>query len=543
MSLRSELPASRAARWLGVFAYRDFALIWLASTLALIGVAMYDTASGWMIMRLDPDPRMVSALRAAINLPIFLVTLAAGAIADIVDARRLLMFTALAAAIFTAGFAALASLQAETSALLLTTTFLLSAILSLNSPAWLAIVPRQVPREEISGAMAANGVGYNVSKAMGPAVGGFAIHQYGVSAPIWFLAAANLLVFAALLMWRPPAIATSSLPAERLTSAVRTGLRHAFNNRFLRATLVHALAIFPFAAAYWGLLPLVSGRVDASPGFYGLLLSALSVGTIIGSFAQGRLREHLDDDALVAFGALATAAALAMYAVFPSRAATVGASLVAGAGWVLLLIGHYSSAEHALPDWVRARGLAVFLTVVFGSVTVGAYGWGYVARWLGLDSALLISAAGALAAIPLVWNWKLARSESVDLTPSLHWRVPPSAHPIENSRGPVLVKLEYRIDPADREKFLRTVDEMGMERKRDGAFAWGIFEDASEPGRFEETYLIGTWLELLHLRERITVADRMLEEEVGRMLLAPPKIEHLIFSEKRVGPFHPRVRI
>ena len=303
-------------------------------------------------------------------------------------------------------------------------------------------------------------------------------------------------------MWRPPAIATSSLPAERLTSAVRTGLRHAFNNRFLRATLVHALAIFPFAAAYWGLLPLVSGRVDASPGFYGLLLSALSVGTIIGSFAQGRLREHLDDDALVAFGALATAAALAMYAVFPSRAATVGASLVAGVGWVLILIGHYSSAEHALPDWVRARGLAVFLTVVFGSVTVGAYGWGYVAVWLGLGSALLISATGALVGIPLVWSWKLARSETVDLTPSLHWRVPRSAHPIENSSGPVLVKLEYRIDPADREKFLRTVDEMGMERKRDGAFAWGIFEDASDPGRFEETYLIGTWLELLHLREK-----------------------------------------
>ena len=204
MSLRSDLPASRAARWLGVFAYRDFALIWLASTLALIGVAMYDTASGWMIVKLDPDPRMVSALRAAINLPMFLVTLAAGAIADIVDARRLLIFTALAAAIFTAGFAALASFQAETSALLLTTTFLLSAMLSLNSPpGWRSSHGRCRAKKSL-GAMAANGVGYNVSKAMGPAVGGFAIHQYGVSAPIWFLAAANLLVFAALLIWRPP---------------------------------------------------------------------------------------------------------------------------------------------------------------------------------------------------------------------------------------------------------------------------------------------------------------------------------------------------
>ena len=223
--------------------------------------------------------------------------------------------------------------------------------------------------------------------------------------------------------------------------------RHAFNNRLLRATLVHAVAIFPFAAAYWGLLPLISRRADATPGFYGILLSALSVGTIIGSVMQGRLREHLDDDAFVVLGSVATAAALAMYALFPTHVATVGASLVAGAGWVLILIGHYSSAEHALPDWVRARGLAVFLTLVFGSVTVGAYGWGYVAGWLGLDRALLLSAAGALLAIPSVWTWKLARSESVDLTPSLHWRVPQSAQPVENSRGPFSSSSSTALTP------------------------------------------------------------------------------------------------
>ena len=219
--------------------------------------------------------------------------------------------------------------------------------------------------------MAANGVGYNLSKAMGPAVGGFAIYQYGVSAPIWFLAAANLVVFAALLMWRPAAIATSSLPTERLTSAVSTGIRHVFNNRFLRATLVHALAIFPFAAAYWGLLPLISGRVDATPGFYGLLLSALSVGTIIGSFTQGRLREHLDDDVVVVLGAWRRRRRSRCTRSFLARGdgrgvARRGRRLGAATDRPLFL----SRARTA--DWVRARGLAVFLTVVFGSVTVGA---------------------------------------------------------------------------------------------------------------------------------------------------------------------------
>ncbi len=205
---------------------------------------------------------------------------------------------------------------------------------------------------------------------------------------------------------------------------------------------------------------------------------------------------------------------------------------MAGIAWVTNLTCLYTSAQNVLPDWVRGRGLAIFLTVVFGTMTLCSALWGDIAAKTGLPSALLLAAAGAIVAIPLTWRWKLQQSAALDLSPSQHWGMPQTHEEIDNNRGPVLVKIEYRIDPKDRTAFLRALDELGFERRRDGAFAWGIFEDASEFGRYEETYLIETWLELMHLRERVTNADRVLEDEIRDMLVAPPRIEFLIAAER-----------
>jgi hypothetical protein len=170
--------------------------------------------------------------------------------------------------------------------------------------------------------------------------------------------------------------------------------------------------------------------------------------------------------------------------------------------------------------------------VIFGAMTAGSAAWGQVASKLGLTEALALAAIGVLLAIPLTWRWKLQKGEAVDLTPSLHWNRPETAEAIADDRGPVLVKIEYRIDPKDRTPFLRALDELGEERKRDGAFAWGVFEDMSEFGRFEEGYLIQSWLELMHLRERVTNEYRMLEDEIREMLIQPPHIEFLVAPER-----------
>jgi Transmembrane secretion effector len=185
-----------------------------------------------------------------------------------------------------------------------------------------------------------------------------------------------------------------------------------------------------------------------------------------------------------------------------------------------------------LPDWVRGRGLAVFLTVIFGTMTLCSAAWGEMAATTSLATALLIAAGGAIVAIPLTWRWKLHQGAALDLSPSQHWSLPQTREEIDNDRGPVLVKIEYRIDPKDGHAFVRALDELGFERRRDGAFAWGIFEDAGDVGRYEEAYLIESWLELMHLRERVTNADRVLEDEIRKMLIAPPRIEFLIAGER-----------
>jgi MFS family permease len=533
-------PASGAAPWLGAFAHPVFAVVWTASTSALIGIAMYDTASGWLMTELDVNPFDVSLVHAATTLPMFLFTLPAGAIADIVDPRRMIIAVSYAIAALMAVFAAVVSLDFASPLVLLVTTFALSAAWSLNSPAWLSIVPLLVPKAEIPGAIAAHSVGYNISRTVGPALGGLLILKFGRVAPLWIFIAANLAVIAALTWWRAPARHRASLPAERLSSALRTGLRHAANNRLLWATLARTMAVYPFTAAYWGLLPLIARRTGSGAEHYGLLLSAISAGAIIGSLKHGKLRELLGPDRLVALATILTAAALAMFAFAHDLTLALSASALAGVAWVTNLTCLYTSAQNVLPDWVRGRGLAIFLTVIFGTMTLCSAVWGDVAGRIGLPAALLLAAGGAIVAIPLTWRWKLHQSATLDLSPSQHWGKPQTHADIDNDRGPVLVKIEYRIDPKDRIAFLRSLDELGFERRRDGAFAWGVFEDASEFGRYEETYLIETWLELMHLRERVTNADRVLEDEIREMLIAPPRIEFLIAAERGSQVRQPR---
>ncbi len=526
-------PRGSDASWLGAFANPTFAVIWAASTMALTGIAMYDTTSGWLMTSLDLSPLAVSLLQAATTAPMFLITLPAGAIADIFDPRRLIIVVSGAVMVLMGIFAAIVSFGLATPALLLLTTFLLSAAWALNSPAWLSILPTLVPKPALPGAIAAQGVAYNLSRTIGPTLGGLIIMKFGMSAPLWAFAATNLGVVVALVCWRCPRKKKAPLPAERLSSAVRTGLRHVANNRPLRATLARTIAIYPFAAAYWSLLPLIARRTGEGAENYGLLLSAISVGAIVGSIVQRPLRETVNLDRTVALGAVATAVALGMFAQAHEVVLALAAGFCAGVAWVVVLTTLYLSAQEALPAWVRGRGLAVFLTLIFGAMTISSVMWGEIAAKVGLTESLFVAAVGVLLGVPLSWRWRLDQGAALDLSPSLHWRRPRVAQEVENDRGPILVKIEYRIDPKDRAEFLRAIDELGNERRRDGAFAWGIFEDAAEIGRFEEAYLIESWLELLHLRERVTNADRMSEDEVSQFLTRSPKIEFLVAAERQ----------
>src|SRR5271167_4706602 len=302
-----------ASRW-GAFGSVAFTVIWTASVLSNVGTAMFDTASGWLITSLDANPMTVSLVQVAVSFPLFLFTLPAGALADVIDSRRLLIAVELAILAVSVIFAGLVSLNLATPALLLATTFLLGVGGALTSPAWGATTPLLVPREELDSATALNGVGFNVGRAAGPALGGLIIAALGIAVPFWIFAASNAVIVAALLWWRKPRKAAQSLPAERLVSAVRAGVRHAANNPQLAATLIRVLAFFPFASAYLALLPLLARhQVGQGPQLYGILLGAIGVGSVVGSLALRWLKDELGPDRLVAAGSVVAAFALVLF--------------------------------------------------------------------------------------------------------------------------------------------------------------------------------------------------------------------------------------
>jgi predicted MFS family arabinose efflux permease len=525
--------AAKAASPAAAFRHPVFAVVWTATLVANVGGWMYSAAAAWLMTSLNPDPLIVSLVQAASTAPIFLFALPAGAFADIFDKRKYLIIIEALTTAVSALYAAIVALGYANPGNLLLFTFLIGAVGALGIPAWQAVVPQLVPRDDLPAAVAANSVGVNLSRALGPALGGAAIAGLGIVAPFWINAAANLGVNGALLWWRPQRAAATLLPAERFGHAIGAGLRYARHSPPLRATLIRAAGFFLFASAYWALLPLVArDRIASGPALYGVLLGAIGAGAVVGAFVMPWLKLKLGPDRLAAVGLLGTAVTLVLYGLARGAATALAASVLAGVSWIAVLATLTVSAQVSLPDWVRARGLALFTTVFFGCLTLGSAVWGELAAVLGLPAVHFIAAFGAVAAVPLTWRWKLQAGTGIDLTPSMHWPAPIVAQEIGQDRGPVLVTVEYRVRPQDRAAFLEALEPLGNERRRDGAYRWGVFEDAAEPGRLVEAFLIDSWMEHLRQHERVTNADRLAQECVHRFQMSgEPKVTHYIAAE------------
>ena len=509
-------------------------MVWTATVVANVGGWMYNAAAAWLMTSLDSDPLMVSLVQVASNLPLVLFALPAGALADIVDKRRFLIAVEIMIMIASASFATLVTLELVTPITLLVFMFAIGVGSALTAPAWQSIVPQLVPREDLPAAVAANSVGVNISRAIGPALSGVMVSLFGIASPFWVDAFSNGGTIGALFWWRAPKRAPRRLPSERFASAVRAGIRYARNNSPLRWTLTRAAAFFLFASAYWALLPLVA-RTQIAGGAedYGLLLGAIGVGAIGGAFVLPRLKAKLGPDRLVAAGAVGTAMALVLFGVARNLGTGLVASVIAGMSWIVTLSSLNVSAQLALPEWVRGRGLAVYVTVFFGAMTVGSAAWGEIAAMIGLSNAHFIAAAGAIVAIPLTWRFKLQTAAGLDLTPSMQWPEPIVASDLQSSRGPVMVMVEYRVMGTERDAFLHAIDRIAGERRRDGAYAWAVFEDAADPGRFVETFLVESWIEHLRQHARVTKADVALQREVDALLERPPIVTHLVTPDGR----------
>lgn len=501
------------------FRHRIFAVLWGATVVSNIGTWMYAAAAGWQMTLLAPSPLMVSLVQTATTLPVFMFALPAGALADIVDQRKLLIVMQFLLMAIISLFAVLTLFGWVSPQVLLASTFLAGIGAALVAPAWQAIVPELVSKCDLQPAVALNSVGINIARAVGPALAGILIAAFGIASPYFADAASFLGIIAALVLWRRRA-AAPELPVERFIGAMRAGLRFARESTPLRATLVRALAFFVFASAYWALLPLIArDLLHGGPQLYGNLLGCIGAGAVVGALFLPWLRTAMGPDNLVAAGTLATAAVMGMLALSTSAIFAAGVCLVAGGAWIAVLSSLNVSAQTALPAWVRARGLSVYLMVFFGGMTGGSVLWGQAAAMLGLQASLLIASAASITALAAARRWTLAGRETLDLAPSMHWPAPIVAAEVEHDRGPVMVTIEYQVDQARAEAFVATLEELSHQRRRDGAFAWGLFEDAAEPGHYLEYFMVESWLEHLRQHRRVTGADRDFQEQIRTFLV------------------------
>jgi MFS family permease len=507
-----------------------FRALWLATIASNIGTWMHDIGAGWLMTSLSPTPVMVALVQTATTLPILFLALPAGALADIVDRRRYLLVIQVWLATVAALLALLTFAGLMTAWLLVALTFAMGIGAAMMMPAWAAVTPEIVPRSELPGAIALNSMGMNVARAIGPAIAGVIVSTAGPAAVFALNVVSFMGVMAVLFIWKRAA-AAATLPAERFFSALRAGFRFARHHGPLQGAVIRGIGFFLFASAPWALLPLIARNlVGGGPQTFGILVAAIGAGAVLGALLLPRFRKTVSKDMLVAGATVLYAAAMLALAYLTNLPSLGVAMVLSGVAWIAVLSSLQVSAQLALPNWVRSRGLAVFMASFMGSMAFGSLMWGYVAQQTSIATALVLAAAGAVLAIGVTWRWKLGAIENMDLTPSMHWPSPPAHEDMTPDRGPVMVTIGYRVEPAHRGAFLSAVRDLGKRRKRDGAFAWGVLEDTETPSHLVEYFMVESWLEHLRQHERVTNADRILQDEMRSMLVkgSEPEVMHYV---------------
>ena len=532
-SLNPPAPAVSVSPW-SPFQVRIFRNLWLANLVSMVGTWMNDVGAGWHMATLTDSPVMVAMIQTAGFLPSVFLAMPAGALADIFDRRRYLILVNFWM-VLVAGILGLLTVYGITNAwILLLCIFGLGIGSAMGMPAFAAIAPEVVPRRELHHAIALNTMGMNVSRAIGPALAGVIVAQAGSGAVFLLNAVSYIGVIFVYYRWQRVAT-PSNLPAERFLSALKVGIRFCLNAPPLHSALIRSVGFFIFASALWALLPLIAKQLlQGGPGGFGILLGAIGVGAVGGALILPKLRGHYSSDALIAWYSIQYALGMALIALVHNFYVALFAGAICGMAWITVISCTQVAAQMALPDWVRSRGLAVMVMAMMGSMSLGALLWGKVAEESSIPAALLIAALCTGLALVLTRRWPISNIDQMDLRPSRHWRIPEVRGAVTHERSPVMVMIRYQVKPGCEREFIDTIEQLGRVRRRDGAFAWDVLEDAVEPRHYMEYYLVETWIEHLRQRERITNTDKIIQEHLRTLLVEGtlPEVKHFIGPEK-----------
>ncbi len=510
--------------------YPVFRAVWLANTLANLGALIQSVGASWLMISIAESADMVALVQASVALPVMLLSLVAGALADNRDRRMVMLGTQFFMLTVSIALAACAWVGLITPWLLLVFTFLIGCGSAFNAPAWQASVGDMVPRAELPGAVALNSLSLNIARSVGPAIGGAIVAAAGAAVAFVVNAASYLALIVVLFRWRPIR-APALLPRESLGVAMAAGIRYVSMSPAIRTVLLRSAIFGIGASGLMALMPLVAkDQLTGGPLVYGLMLGAFGVGAVMGALGAAKLRrafstETIVRSACVAFGVAATVAGSSTH-----LSLTMAGLLLAGAGWVSALATFNVAVQLSAPRWVVARALSLYQMAAFGGIAAGSWLWGVVAERESIMLALLACAAVLLACAALgAWR-PVAQAEHLDLDPLRQWQEPDTAVPVDARTGPVVITIEYVIRQDDQLRFLAAMAERRRIRRRDGALNWRLLRDLSNPELWIERYETPTWLDYARLYGRMTRNDAVVPESLRALHRGPdaPRVRRMI---------------
>jgi MFS family permease len=504
---------------LSPFRFPVFRGVWTASLLSNFGSLIQSVGASWMMLSIAPSADMVALVQASTSLPIMLLSLVAGAMADNMDRRRVMVSAQIFMLVVSLALSICAWFHLIGPWTLLLFTFSIGVGSAFFAPAWQASVGDMVPRLEVPSAVALNSMGFNIARSVGPAIGGAIVAAAGAAAAFAVNAFSYIPLLAVLARWKPPA-RTHTLPSETLGIAMAAGLRYVWMSPHIRTVLLRA-AVFGFgASSILALLPLVAKHLVAGgPLTYGMLLGAFGIGAVTGALSASRLRTRLSTEAIVRWAGFILALAAALVAISSLLVLTMAALLLAGAGWVLSLSTFNVSVQLSAPRWVVARALALYQMAAFGGLAAGSWVWGEIAADASISTSLLISAAVVLVGVILGLWAPLSQAGELNLDPLREklWNAPTTSVPVDERTGPVVITVEYIIDEDDIEEFLGLMNGRRRTRRRDGARNWRLLRDLHDPRQWIERYETPTWLDYIRLNNRATQDDASVPERLHQL--------------------------
>ncbi|MFS2098872.1 MFS transporter [Variovorax sp. Varisp85] len=488
--------------------------LWVAGSLFFVGNAMQNMAASWLMIELTASPFLAALVQTASFLPMFLLSLPAGVLADTINRRQLMLRIQGVYAVAALMLAALSLAGHIGPGVLLLFIFLLGVCTALQSPSWNSAVSDTVERKDLPGAITLVSMAFNGARAVGPALAGLIFASTGASAVFVLAVLTALGMSFATMRWPPRPPSQGKLPAERLWGGMLSALRYARHSPTIFAQLVRTVAYSGLGSALWALLPVIAQqRLGLGAAGYGLLMACLGSGAVAAGFFVGRLRSRLGLDTLAAGCCLLFSGAMLVGALSTWRPLVYVSFVIGGAAWMTMMSTFNAATQTSAPPWVRARAASLHTLCSLGSFALGSALWGAMSSLLSLPTALCLAAALLIASIGLarLYPLRMGADDEVTLATTHGEDVRVVAQEPEFEAGPVAVEVVYRIRTDDAGRFLEAVQRLAVPRRRDGATFWRIYRDLDDPSRYVERFIVTSWADYLRQRARATVANRELE--------------------------------